>query len=227
MAYTNTNLEIRALRDTLATATGAGRIGPLIELARVYHDRYQESMRTGRSGTDEDLDNAIASLDGAYELLASRDPWRIKVVFNLASLLAIRRLTSRNASVIDRDRAIDLFEDALEDPDLSPNDIEASHYYAAILRTARALPDVDMTSGSVTISSAQIERMLPDDRGVGADVTAALAHLRALRDGEHIVAEFQRVVPGLLGALNQIAALCGFAGAGDDGAPGVFQAVRW
>ncbi|BEL06357.1 hypothetical protein Q0Z83_045480 [Actinoplanes sichuanensis] len=148
------------------------------------------------------LDKAIAQASTAY---ADAGPDTVaSAAHRLGRLLLIRHLRpGGDRAVEDRDEAIRLFEESLNADGLPAADAEISHLGSGLLLMLRVMPLPALTSQPPSLD--QLGMFLGLQPGTGprerADLSAAVAHLRAVTDGPAPHPELAAMARPMLGGL--------------------------
>ncbi|MEU8154586.1 hypothetical protein AB0B94_13055 [Micromonospora sp. NPDC048986] len=106
------------LRAQLARLNGPARVRPLMELSQILSDRYWR-IGPGQAAGRPALDDAIDCLGQAHDTFGPGDPLRAQIAAQLGWLLSTRHVAHGGPNE-DRDRAIELLEEAVAAVGLPP-----------------------------------------------------------------------------------------------------------
>lgn len=198
----------------------------LIQLGKLHSDRYQRRLQSGDTTGYADQDDAITALSEAHGLLAAGDSLRPTIAGALGMHLTARYSIRRTADS-DRDTAIDLYDEVLRSPDVSPSDSEMGHFSAGQLLLLRALPGADLTSGNMDMFA--VSRMLSSTTERNrADLDLAIAHFETLADLERPThPQIQAAVSKMLPLVKTLGVMLGLGNPSEGGGLGsMFDAVN-
>jgi hypothetical protein len=192
-----------ALRANLARHSGPARIRPLVELGQALVDRHTR-VGPGTPFAKPLLDEAIQVFEEACGYLEERELLRAQVAFQLGWLMGIRS-TAHGGPDVDRDRGIQLLDEALAHPRLPPMMQGPGRLVLGQMLISRALRG--LTSGGALMGMTS-----PGPKPGAADADRGVACLRAVVDGPVASAELMTMAKTMLGVAEALQSLLGGAG---------------
>ncbi|GHJ48953.1 hypothetical protein Cs7R123_62950 [Catellatospora sp. TT07R-123] len=185
--------EIDDLREQLAGFGDApGRLNTLVRLGQALLAEYHR-VGPGRPEAKPHLDQGIAALAQAYEILRPDDAMRGPVAAMYGFTLAARH-GSHGGADGDCDTGISVLEEALTSSALSPANRAISQVMLGQLYLARASRFTQLQGMSAAARSVGV----PPPDGVARDFDRATACLRSVIDGEPVSADLAMLASRLL-----------------------------